>query len=88
MRFRAEFGKVGRPDTLVLLCLRVWYRSILHSVLIWLLDSLGGKHTPVSLKGSHAVGSCRSRCRASDFPFQKKGNSVSIPFHYCQNLIL
>ena len=41
----------------MLLCLRVWYRSTLHSVLVWLLDFLGGKHTPVSLKGSHAVGS-------------------------------
>ncbi len=27
------------------------------------------------------------RFKKSNFPFQKKGNSVSIPFHYCQNLI-
>ena len=54
--YSTEFGQGGRPGTRVLLCLRVWYRSTLHSVLVWLLGSLGGKHTPVSLKGSHAVG--------------------------------
>ena len=58
--YSTEFGQGGCPDTLVLLCLRVWYRSTLHSVLVWLLGSLGGKHTPVSSKGSHAVGYCRS----------------------------
>ena len=34
-----EFDQGGRPDTMVLLCLRVWYRSTLDSVLVWLLDS-------------------------------------------------
>ena len=56
--YRTEFGQGGCPDTLVLLCLRVWYRSTQHSVIVWLLGSLGGKHTPVSVKGSHAVGVC------------------------------
>ena len=56
--YGTEFGQGGCPETLVLLCLRVWYRSTLHSLLVWLLGSLGGKHTPVSLKGSHAVGLC------------------------------
>ena len=59
--YSTEFGQGGCPDTLVLLCLRVWYRSTLHSVLVRLLGSLVGKHTPVSLKGSHAVVSCRNR---------------------------
>ena len=43
-------------------CFKFVYRCFrLHSVLVWLIDSLGGKHTPVSFEGSHAVGSCRSR---------------------------
>ena len=31
------------------------------------------------------VGPVIFRFKKSNFPFQKKGNSVSIPFHYCQN---
>ena len=49
-------------DTQVLLCLRVWHRSTLHSVLVWLHGSLGGNtHWSVSLNGSHVVGPCRGR---------------------------
>ena len=32
--FTRLFGQGGCPDTLVLLCLIVWYRSTLHSVLV------------------------------------------------------
>ena len=42
--YSTEFGQGGCPGTLLLLYLRVWYRSTLHSVLVWLLDSVGGRH--------------------------------------------
>ena len=45
-----ELGQGGCPDTLVLLCfesLVPFHTRPLHSVLVWLLDSLGGKHTCV-----------------------------------------
>ncbi len=52
--------KQGPPANLRPIILLSIIRKIPSPPLVWLLDSLGGKHTPVSLKGSHAVGLSRS----------------------------
>ena len=56
-----------------------------HRRCCWTRESVSNRRrTSVAHEKTPCIGPVIFRFKKSNFPFQKKGNSVSIPFHYWQ----